>query len=692
MIQIRRIAILSIALLCGIPLLLAQHNQCKIQLKDDVLVLENARIKRTYLWNNGNLITQRIINKQTNYEWVVNNTQPDITFPGVIDSATNTQYRIYVVKQSLMDPFHQCIEIIYSLEMLEIKRVLRLYPDCPAIASDYYFRGKVSTNWNLDDKQIDVSACKTLENLIQLIETHDIVSMENLCFEGKHWKLKTIALMDNTDRFNDLVKESNFLSFRNRLYSGNILIANNIETNQGIFMIKEAPSPMAQLYYPGADFMVEYGHIRMIGVGISNELITPEKWISGYSSVVGVSGPEEYGSYLAAIEYQRKRKQYIPERDEQIMANTWGDRSQDGKVNEQFILKELERSKELGISHLQIDDGWQQGLSHGTVIKTENKKWDSWELEDWEPHKERFPNGFSEIIRSAKEKEIELGLWFNPSKENDYATWKTDADIVVNLYKKYGIKYFKIDGMDLSTKLSEINLIKFLHKIRSETNGNVVFNLDATAGKRFGYLYYSTYGNIFVENRYTDWQNYYPFWTLRNLWMLSKYVPAQNLQIEFLNKWRNSNLYGDDLFAPANYGFDYLFAITMMAQPLAWFETSNLPDDAMEVATTIKTYRKHQTDIHSGLIHPLGDEPSGTSWTGFQSLHDDKGYLLFFRENNNKNKVIIRTMLPSSCKVKLKHILGDGYDYIDTTNENSELSIELSNINSYVLYKYELMR
>lgn len=69
---------------------------------------------------------------------------------------------------------------------------------------------------------------------------------------------------------------------------------------------------------------------------------------------------------------------------------------------------------------------------------------------------------------------------------------------------------------------------------------------------------FNEYGNVFLENRYTDWQNYYPYWTLRNLWMLSKYVPAERLQIEFLNKWRNAGKYAGDRFAPANYGFGYL--------------------------------------------------------------------------------------------------------------------------------------
>lgn len=44
-----------------------------------------------------------------------------------------------------------------------------------------------------------------------------------------------------------------------------------------------------------------------------------------------------------------------------VMMNTWGDRSQDTKVNEAFCLQELERAAKLGITHFQIDDGMAGG-------------------------------------------------------------------------------------------------------------------------------------------------------------------------------------------------------------------------------------------------------------------------------------------------------------------------------------------
>lgn len=83
----------------------------------------------------------------------------------------------------------------------------------------------------------------------------------------------------------------------------------------------------------------------------------------------------------------------------------------------------------------------------------------------------------------------------------------------------------------------------------------------------------------------------------------------------------------------------------MAGQPLAWLEASNLPDEAFSIRSLVEQYKKVQYDFHQGIILPIGDEPSGRSWTGFQSIcnqvgngSDDcnvkSGYLLIYREDN----------------------------------------------------------
>lgn len=294
--------------------------------------------------------------------------------------------------------------------------------------------------------------------------------------------------------------------------------------------------------------------------------------MKAYSVVMGCYSGGELEQLKALRSYQKNMRKLLPARDEMIMMNTWGDRSQDSKVNEKFSLIEVEKAAQIGATHFQIDDGWQIGKSPNSALAKGSFK-NIWDNPDyWKPDPVKYPRGLAPIVKRGNELGVETCLWFNPSVQNDYADWEKDAKAMIDLYKEYGIRTFKIDGLSIPTKESEINLRKLFDKVLEETNNEVVFNLDATAGRRAGYHTFNEYGNIFLENRYTDWGNYYPYQTLRNLWQLSKYVPAEKLQIEFLNKWRNLDKYPKDPFAPSNYSFEYLFATTMAGQPLAWFE------------------------------------------------------------------------------------------------------------------------
>ena len=262
---------------------------------------------------------------------------------------------------------------------------------------------------------------------------------------------------------------------------------------------------------------------------------------------------------------------------------------------------------------------------------------------------------------------------------------------MIGLYREYGIRIFKIDGLTIPTKKAEINLRNLFDKVLAQTDNKVMFNLDATASRRGGYHMFNEYGNIFLENRYTDWQNYYPYWTLRNLWMLSKYVPAEKLQIEFLNKWRNIKKYGDDPFAPGRYSFEYLFATTMAGQPLAWFEASNLPEEALGIKNLIEKYKAVQYDFHQGTILPIGDEPSGRSWTGFQSICQPKnGYLLIYRENNDREETWIETWLPEGAEVVCTPVLGNGKRMTTTVDRKGAIKVSLPESNDFMMYRYEI--
>ena len=166
----------------------------------------------------------------------------------------------------------------------------------------------------------------------------------------------------------------------------------------------------------------------------------------------------------------------------------------------------------------------------------------------------------------------------------------------------------------------------------------------------------------------------------------------QNLQIEFLNKWRNPDKYkSDDPLAPINVPFDYIFATTMVGQPLAWFEGANLPEEAFEIAPLVKQYRDVMHDIHSGQIFPIGEEPTGCSWTGFQSVIDEtSGYFIVYREYNANDNQKLQTWLPANKQVELKKILGFGKDFSTQTGKNGKVMFTVPERWSFAVYQYHL--
>jgi alpha-galactosidase len=663
------------------------QTRCYSHLEKDTLVVGNQLIERKFIWNQGNLITHSLTGKSSKQVWLNKSKTPDF----YIAKETNVSNGFYAskeVKETAIHPRYLAIETGFSVGTLSIKKVYRVYDDSPAIACDIYLKG--STDIIFDGKAGSVADMKNIEFAEDMKSKQMTAILDQINLDGFHWQTKIVEFFDVTDWNNNLVQEKSIIPYRKTSHRGNLLLAHNMENNKGFFFLKEAPTSSVQLAYNGYDFTTDFGHFTTAGLGLTAKDIKVNEWTKAYSVVIGVYSGSEFQQLSALRSYLKNIRKLLPQRDEMVMMNTWGDRSQDSKVNEKFSLLEVEKAAQLGISHFQIDDGWQVGKSPNSVLAKGSFKniWDNPNY--WKPDPIKYPNGLHPIVKRGKELGIEICLWFNPSVQNDYADWEKDVQALVSLYQEYGIRTFKIDGLAIPTKQSEINLRKLFDSVLERTNNNVVFNLDATAGRRAGYYTFNEYGNVFLENRYTDWQNYYPYWTLRNIWQLAKYVPAEKLQIEFLNKWRNTDKYGKDIFAPNNYSFEYLFATTMAGQPLAWFEGSGLPKEALKIKDLIKSYRKIQHDFHLGTILPIGDEPSGRSWTGFQSINGNRGYFIFYRENTPDATGFIKTWLPVGTKVKCTPVLGNAKAIDTTVGKNGAIEVTLPKINDFVMYSYQI--
>ena len=659
------------------------------RMSGDTLSLGNSCIDRTYLWNGGHLKTLSLTDKASGMTRSSMEARPDLVLVKGLETGADGHLEKEIVPQNAIHPAYLKVTVTYNLGNLQVKRVYRIYENTPAIACDTYLKGTIGKVQS--DMQTNHADRKNIESAADMNSKPVTMLLDQLHFSGQHWHAKAVEFWDVTDWNNNLLTERDVITYRKNNYRGNLLMVRNGADGHGFYFLKEAPCSSVQLAYKGVDFIAEFGRFMVTGIGLSEQDVSDSKWTKAYSCVTGVYGKGELAALTSLRRYQKNIRRHIPERDEMIMMNTWGDRSQDSKVNEGFCLEEIEKAARLGVSHFQIDDGWQYGKSPNSALAKGSFKniWNNPEY--WTPDPEKYPNGLTPIVERGRELGVETGLWYNPSVQNDFEDWSKDAAAIVGLHSKYGIRVFKIDGLGIPSKKAEENLRKLFNSVLEQTDNAIIFNLDATAGRRGGYHMFNEYGNIFLENRYTDWGNYYPYWTLRNLWLLSRYVPAEKIQVEFLNKWRNTHKYKDDPFAPSEYSFEYIFATSMAGQPLAWMEASNLPEEAFEIAPVIKAYRQVSADFHAGVILPVGEEPSGRSWTGFQSItSDDEGYMLIYREKNPDSSSPVKTWLPSGSVVDFKPVLGHGKAFKAKITDDSDVIFSLPSENDYVLYKYKI--
>jgi alpha-galactosidase len=661
-------------------------NTCYAELEGDELVLGNERICRRFRWNGGDLISVALEDVAAGVLWQLQGRLPDaLLFPAAdtaeAAAADGGKLSIVPADADARMPRRLLVTVETRMGELEIRRVYRLYDGCPAIACDLYLRGRLAWEEGAEPQVADPGqAVTTVPSRLDCLQ-----------FAEPHWRVEAVEFFDVSDHNNNLVSSATMLPYRREaLLRGNLFFLQPLLATAGLFVLKEAPCSSVQLAYPGGDLACRTGEFSVLGSGVTTADLDARSWTRAYGVVVGVCPAGELGRLTAVRSYQEQIRVHRPGRDDMILMNTWGDRSQDRRMGAEFAMGELEAGTRLGVTHLQLDDGWQTGRSSNSAFGGGSLSGIWNDPCYWRPHPQRFPHGLEPVMAQGREAGIQVCLWFNPSKDDDYAHWRDDASTLIGLHRQHGISTFKIDGVQVPSKRAETRLRRMFDAVVEATGGEAVFNLDVTAGQRYGYHYFNEYGNIFLENRYTDAASYYPHWTLRNLWMLSRYVPPQNLQIEFLNIWRNADKYGSqDPLAPCHVPFDYCFAITMVAQPLAWFEATGLPGEAFSLTPLVQLYRQHQERIHAGRILPIGAEPCGTGWTGFQSVQESGGYLLVFREYSPAAQQRLNAWFEPGRQLKTTHIAGADATISACADDGGGVLVSLPDRHCFALYQYE---
>ena len=491
---------------------------------------------------------------------------------------------------------------------------------------------------------VDVLGAKEAEAAAQLGVTFPLTNI--------HYVLHAYTLSDKTDQHDHPVRaytthlnprmpeevEGQIFYLENRVSGQTLLFAAETPTAEGLRAGQEGPT---FAWRPSRVAEGQPPHPLLTIRGRRLDTDVPEA-VTGDRLVIAVGDDQilrGYRNYLRRQLFRRSDQGFAPEQAHYMMSNTWGDRNRDMRVSEAFISGEIRAAHRLGIDIVQIDDGWQLGRSMNSGDANAPAITEGFYALDpnyWTVDPERFPNGLAALSQEAQDLGLELGLWFTPDPYEEFVNWERDAETVLGLHRETGIRWYKIDFVHIRSGLGERNYKRFLKRLM---DAGLRFSLDVTAQERLGLVHEPAWGTLFLENRYTDFGNYYPHATLRNLWRLAQILPAERLQMEFLNPRRNVDLYDADPYGPANYGIDYLFYSVAAANPLFWMELQSLTEaDQETLARAIAVYREVRPELRELYVEPVGACPDGSAMTGF-AFTTREGlirYLLVFKESGEK--------------------------------------------------------
>ncbi|MFP4383515.1 MAG: alpha-galactosidase [Spirochaetia bacterium] len=263
-----------------------------------------------------------------------------------------------------------------------------------------------------------------------------------------------------------------------------------------------------------------------------------------------------------AAEYRRFQLRYATEnlesRKPYIFYNTWAYQERNkwwnGKrfldsMHRDRILEEIDRAHQMGIEVFVIDTGWYEKTG------------------DWAVSRERFPDGLAAVRKALEERNMKLGLWFNPKvaavssgilkeyrdcvmswqgmESAPHPIWETEesrgmclvsrfweafADELIRLVKELGVTYFKWDAIDQygcdspnhfhgdeSHSFREradsyaFNLGRYMSKIVDKVCAacpGAIVDFDITEGNRYVGLGFLTSGKYFLINNGPYYKNF----------------------------------------------------------------------------------------------------------------------------------------------------------------------------------------
>lgn len=385
----------------------------------------------------------------------------------------------------------------------------------------------------------------------------------------------------------------------------------------GVILVKESPKCVNQPGHNTGAFYSGPDGVSITGWGLlPGELLADryrECWANW--SIIYRGGADDLE--MALKRFDAMRYPVSPGRDLFLLANTWGPANPYGAqfTEEEFLLREIPALADLGVEVLQIDDGWQR--SGGGP-----------EAANFLP---RYAQGWTPLKQAADRAGLRLGLWVAVRNARV-------PDMVFNL-DQLGFVTWKADFELLANRADYEQRTERLRQVMKHAWGRTQFALcPEYDDQRYGWYYAREYGSIFFQNVQEGLPPHLtmvPYHVLRQHWLMSRYFPANKLQVMLQNPERTRA----DLSDAPEHGHDYCFAMGLPFVPCFFQSAQYLsPRGRDELKPLIRVYKQHREQMFSAFTFPVGDLPDNSSWSGFQMAEPagDRGYLLLFRERHNE--------------------------------------------------------
>lgn len=655
----------------------AQLGQAAISTTSDEITVTTGVIERKWRWTGKGLLTTSLRDLRSGREYATKSSRAcDWDLPGAISN--NTDGVVAGVETTVGDDegfVSKNLEVIttvrYEKACLEVQHVIWAFPGAPGLRTQLRIKALAGFNpEGLPDKEGTYRDCGATflkpSARVEYLPLDFAVRNERL-----YWGYYNNP-GNRHDQSQDMLKEQVVKGWPIFLRE-EIDWASGVAVKyggEGVIAVKESTKTVNHpAHYTGA-FYANPSGLAVTGWGLTpNEIITTrfrECWATW--SIVYQGGDD--GLQLALKQFDSARYPVFPERDAIILANTWGPADPGGMrfTAEEFLLKEFPVLGELGVDVLQIDDGWQ-------------KAGDGRQAKGFRP---KYRNGWTDLKAAADKAGLKFGLWV-AVRNAEVADLKQNLD-------ELGYISWKADFDHLASRTDYENRFTNIREVMKHAWMKTHFTLcPEYDDPRYGWYYAKEYGTIYFQNiqeAKPDHLTMVPFQVLRQHWLMSKYFPANKLQVLLQNP-RRVGPYSDGRL----HGHGYCFAMGLPFQPVFFQSAQYLDGEGRkELKDLIKIYKANREDIYTSLTFPVGDLPANESWSGFQMVSTKTagtGHLLLFRElHNPQPKGSVQLKFLAGKTLSLTNLL-TGEKSTVAVSADGKAEFEISTPADYRLLRYE---